>query len=274
VLLAGCGSEAPSDPRLRTIQLPSFTVRPGEEQILCWFVPPDGIERWVDRVDVAMSPGSHHLIVLRVPSRVGVPARGPAPCDPLDFDAMLPGAQGSQAALSLPPGVAFRLPPDSGLYFQAHYLNATGRPLVAGVTYRIHSIPASDVTSTAGSLFLSDTSLEVPPGNTTVSSTCAAPHDLSLLYLTAHMHERGVRFDASVAGRPVFTTTDWSEPGARVFAAPGLPVRSGDAIAWTCAYANPTGERFRFGPSAVSDEMCILSGIFYPAETGTFSCQR
>ena len=60
------GSLAP-----QSFSLGSFTLGPGDEKINCYYVPPDGTERYISRFTVDMNKGSHHLVVFRINDPVG-----------------------------------------------------------------------------------------------------------------------------------------------------------------------------------------------------------
>jgi hypothetical protein len=89
------------------------------------------------------------------------------------------------------------------------------------------------------------------------------------------MHMHGLTFDATVAQKNIYHTNNWDEPNGSLFPAPGYSVKFGDPISWTCAYDNTTTSTLTFGNSASKNEMCILAGIFYPADSGQtlFYCQ-
>lgn len=292
VALAGCGGSALSDgpdlgsastPDLATVagvndrvlELPRFTLQPGEEKILCAYVPPDGVERYVNRFLTDMTPGSHHLIVYRVPADGG-PARGPEPCSNGLPIGMLPGAQEPHTELPLPPGIAYKVGAGEGLYFQMHYINATPAPITAAVNYRMGTIAREAVRELAGELFYSMWNLKVPTGKSTQEQTCKAPHDLNLMLATGHMHKHGLTFDAWVNNQPVYHTSDWDAPKWAAYEHPGFQVKQGDPIRWACAYDNQTGAVLKFGDSADKNEMCIFVGLYWPAPNSEtqFLCQK
>jgi hypothetical protein len=41
---------------------------------------------------------------------------------------------------------------------------------------------------------------------------------------------------------------------------------AGASIKWTCMYYNPTSQPMTFGDSAMTNDMCIYLGQYYPAE--------
>lgn len=287
-LVAGCGANALPDgvaasPDLamaagaddRVVDLPQFSLQPGEEKILCAYVPPDNVERYVNRFTTDMTPGSHHLIVFRVPA-TGGPATGPEPCNNGLPVGMLPGAQEPHTELPLPPGIAYRVGAGEGLYFQMHYINATPAPITAHVTYRMGTIAKGSVKELAGELFYSMWNLKVPTGKSTQEQTCKAPYDMNLTLATGHMHKHGLTFDAAVNGQPVYHTSDWDSPQWKDFPAPGYQVKQGDAIHWACNFDNETGAILKFGDSAEKNEMCIFVGLFWPAPNSEtlFVCQK
>lgn len=271
--LAGTGSASYS--------LAPFSLAPGEEKINCYYVPPVGRDRYVNRITVEMNAGSHHLVVFRIKDPQGMPASGPMPCSQVDIpsglNGMLPGSQQQHSDMTLPDGVALLIAHDEGLYFQSHYINATPKDTITTkVTYTFTTVDPSTVMQTAGMIFYSNFGLDIPPGMSTAPKTCLAPQDLNLVTATGHMHKHGLTFDATVAGQSVYHTDNWDEPNGAVFPAPGRAVKSGDPITWTCAYNNDTGMPLKFGNSAVTNEMCIFAGIYYPAKDSQtlFFCQK
>jgi hypothetical protein len=278
--LWGACEQAPTVPQggPLSIDLTQVTLQPTEDQVFCQYVAPDGEERWLDRFTVDLGAGSHHLIVFRRTDPKQAGSYGPMPCDQLDLpdgiDGMLPGAQSAHSDLTLPDGVAMRLGPEHGLFFQFHFINATQAPLETRVHWAAETVEPAQVKTQAALLFYSQWELKVPPGQSVQSDFCNAPRDLSLLMATGHMHRHGLSFDASAGDQPIFHTDDWDAPGGARFQPP-LPLRAGTPLRWSCEYDNDTGAELDFGPSASLNEMCILAGIFYPSDGQTdFGCQK
>jgi hypothetical protein len=263
----------------KSYSLAPFTLAPGDEKINCYYVPPDGVERYVSRIVVDMKPGSHHLVVFRIKDAVGMPTSGPTPCSQLDipqgFDGLFPGSQQQHTEYTFPDGVAVKLEKDHGLLFQSHYINASAKEIVTGVDYRLTVAPREQVKQVAGMIFYSNFGLMVPPGKSTQSRTCRSPFDLRLLSVTGHMHKRGLTFDASIDGKNVYHTDRWDEPAFAAFPLPGYEVKKDSPITYECTYDNETGKTIRFGNSAATDEMCILAGLYYPSQNGEtlFQCR-
>ena len=253
--------------------LTPFTLQPGEEQINCYYVPADGIEKYFDHIVVDMNPGSHHLIVMRIDESANgfqAPPPGPAPCNdiPSGFDAMLPGSQTQHYDYSTPAGVAMHLSPKNGLYFQSHYINATQQPLTTAVTWRIDTVEKSTVQNVAGIVFYSNWGVTVPPGMSQASMTCPSPVNMNLITGLGHMHMRGIAFDTTLKGANILHTNTWDDPAPAIYAAPGMAVQKGDQINWTCSYNNTDTKTYTFGNSAKNNEMCIFAAGYYPSIDG------
>lgn len=255
-----------------TYDLTPFTLQSGEEVIKCQYVPPDGKEHYISRFTADMKPGSHHLVVFRIDDRQMPRAAGTSPCTQIDlpkgFDGMLPGSQQRHAEFALPEGVAMKIEAYHGLLFQQHYINSTPGPISSGVTWKLDLLDPAQVKTTAGMLFYSNFGLMVPPGMSTVRKTCPAPADVNLVSATGHMHKHGIAFDAQVAGQPVYHSDTWEDPPIKLLPLPGLAVKAGTPIEWSCTYKNDGAETLGFGNSAIKNEMCIFASIFYPSAGG------
>jgi len=283
---AACGNDATMmmqpTPETLSISLTPFTLQPGEEKIECYYVPPDGKDKYFNEITVDMAPGSHHLVVMRILDQQGMPAYGPQDCingempNLNTIDGMLPGSQQPHTEYSFPDGVGMRISKDDGLWFQSHYINATNAPITTAVTWKVTLIDQAKVTQQAGLIFWSDYGLKVTPGMSTAGQTCKAPADMSLLTATGHMHRRGIDFLAQTGGQTIFHTTNWAEPSGNLFPAPGFAIKQGDSVQYTCTYQNDSNMTYTFGNSAINNEMCIFPALYYPSANGDtlFFCQQ
>ncbi len=274
-------------PMSKSYSLTPFTLQPGEEKIMCYYVPPaaDATDTYFNKITVDMAAGSHHLIVMRLRDSLTnpAPAYGPTDCIngeiPIDkVVGMLPGSQQQHMEYQFPDGVGMKINASEGLWFQSHYINATTAEITTAVTWNISTIDPSAVTNLAGEIFYSDQGLSVPPGMSVTKMSCAAPYDMNLLTATGHMHRRGIDFKVDVNGMdpPLFHTTDWSEPNGNTFPSPGIAVKAGDMFNFACTYNNTTTNTYVFGNSAINNEMCIFPALFYPAPDGQtlFLCTK
>jgi hypothetical protein len=274
-LLAACGSDPPPPAGGDlVVTLDPVTIAPQEEVVYCEYLPADGTERWLTSFTTEMTAGSHHLLVFRVDEAAAdtPPTPGRRVCDQLDLpqglDGMFPGSQQPHTEVALPDGVAMRLGPRQGLFFQFHYFNPTAAPLIANISWRARTVPAAAVKSPAGMMFYSNFDLMVPPGTSQATLSCVVPTERTLLGATGHMHRRGTFFDAALDGADVYHSDSWLEAPLTAFPAPGMHVARGARMSWTCTYANAGTQTYSFGPSALDNEMCILAAIYYPAVPG------
>jgi hypothetical protein len=297
--LTGCASSAPADDLLppppvgEGIQIRMVgTIAAGQETERCQFfvVPPGGLN--IDRERVRYVTGSHHVLLFTtnyqaVPSTnlLGEPVDT---SDAFDCSAGVFGSwdvRGIAAAAQnpdapdvvMPPGVAIRLPAGAVLLMNTHYLDATPAPLDTDTRINLHSIPDAEVKDEAGFLLFYDPFIRVPAlGASSARMRCPVPHDVNLVSLTSHMHRRGVHFSADLvdaAGAPqetLFETTLWEEVPTAQWAS-GKPIPAGTAIDYHCDYANGESRVIAQGPTT-KDEMCVLTGAYYPRDPGFEAC--
>ncbi|HVU01117.1 MAG TPA: hypothetical protein VHE30_05170 [Polyangiaceae bacterium] len=281
----GSSSESNGAGGARTWDLPDVTfhmdgkVLAGGESQSCQYVhmPSDRGEIAVPSAESTYTPGSHHFLVFRT-NFTEIPDDGAIhECSVNDLLLNVSGtyyeAQQPETRRDLPPGVAHVFEPGEIILLTAHYLNATDQDLVTKVDFRMHTMPRKEVEQEAGSFFFYNYDINVPPqSKVSVTRTCPIPKDVNLALLWSHMHARGVGFiavtsDDRAAERVgnLFETRDWSEPQARAFSyAPPVVLHAGTSITYTCDYDNPTSNTFTQGPSAATNEMCILHGMYWP----------
>lgn len=213
------------------IRTPEFEVAAGTEIQDCYFFEvPDvaaGDDLWIDRLALALNPGSHHMNVFRVRTIVGL---DPADGEPID----LGGVQGTvvygrdgldsecwksgnwsdwplvannqQSSFeapvydwALPDGVAARFVPGEVLMLQIHYVNATTQetPYRGRGGVNFHRSQDGD-TIELGTLFATQQSIRVCRSNPEVSYTsgCGMPPGVETTVVAAngHFHSRGREF--------------------------------------------------------------------------------
>lgn len=254
-------------------------VDAGGEIQSCQYVrmPTDRGEIAVPRAESHYTPGSHHFLVYRT-TFTDFPDDGKVhECGVNDLIANVSGtyyeAQSPNAERDLPPGVAHIFKPGEIILLTAHYLNTSTEDLDTHVDFRLHTMPRDEVEQEAGSFFFYNYQLTVPPlSHVSVTRACPIPKDVNLALLWSHMHSRGVGFvattnDAAAAQRmgDLYDSEGWAEPVPRSFPyAPPVTIHAGSNITYTCTYDNPTTNTFTQGPSAATNEMCILHGMYWP----------
>lgn len=249
-----------------TIQTTPRTILPGEEAFLCQnFANPFGAA-----VDVVRSAskivGSHHMFVFFD----AIAGNGPLEeCSGLEYTKTLHAAQTPEQVTSYPPGVGVQVTTATGLRVLTHYLNTTKAPIEATVSVTFDFVSPDEIELQAAPLFFNNFSISVPPHDVgEASQTCDIPNDIHLVDLVSHMHRQGVHFVAKTdQGTVLYEGSEWDEPIPTQFDPP-LVVPAGSKITYTCSYENPTSQWLDFGESANTNEMCILSGTYFPALLG------
>lgn len=280
-------SQGPSSPDAEHSTFPDITftmetsVDPGSEIQECQLVqmPSDRGEIAVPAAESHFTPGSHHFLAFRT-NLTSMPDGGGNIVDCTNTTAesasFVTGsyfeAQQPDMKHELPAGVAHLFKPGEVIVMQTHYLNASTDMIQPKITFTLHTMDPAKVEHEAGTILFSNFGLQVPPlSKVTQARTCpvSTMEDMHVSLLWSHMHKRGVHFvattdDPSVEG-PLYETDDWSEPQPRIFPIdPPTTIHAGSHITFACDFDNPTTSAFAFGPSADTNEMCILHGMYWP----------
>jgi hypothetical protein len=279
LLVAGCtdgSSASTSNVEFTLLQ----TVDKGSEVTRCKLVSMPAGERYVIGASHMYTPGSHHMLLYRT-DLAAIPAGmdGVMGCYE-DGGALMSHVRGvlygstvPQGKFTLPEGVAFQMASEEVLLLQAHYVNATQGSLDARVTVDlVTTVDKSRVRDHAGTLFYYDPFIDVPPHATaTASGRCTLSSDIHLVSIFPHYHSRGVGYRAYLdlpgqpaAADPFYVSTDYNHPAE--FTGGPLTISAGTALRWYCDYDNVMGTAEYFqGQSATDNEMCMFTGMYYPA---------
>jgi hypothetical protein len=286
IAVAACGDDAPEfEPWYIDeltpeegfwVRTPEFDVAAGQEIQNCYFFQvPDlagGADLWVDRLELALNPGSHHMNVFRVAT---VYELGPDTGEPIDLGGVAgtvvhdgecwnspnwrdwPLVANSQDSRpedpvldwSLPTDVAQRFAPGEWLVLQVHYVNATTQATPhrarAGVNFR-RSLDADSIE--LGTLFATQQSIRICRSQPEVSYTsgCGMPAGVATTVVAAngHFHSRGRNFriyswDGITTDPPgdaelFYESSNWAEPDMAVEL--DVPLDDGGGIRWTCDF--------------------------------------
>ena len=245
------------------IEMTPFSVPVGKEMYKCQnFTNPFGSAPVdIDRFEAHMPQGAHHMIVFFVDGVTDAPLED---CSGAEFHPNVFGAQTPDSVIDLPAGVGVTVPPGTGLRYQLHFINTTETDATATVTTRFHVAKPGSIVNHAGQLIFSNEDITVLPEQAAqVTKTCSSPTDISLLGVSAHVHSHAVDFTATTNGTLLYETKSWTDETPVRFAPP-FPLPANQGVTFTCSYQNHTGTTVSFGQSAITDEMCILGGIYYP----------
>ena len=65
----------------------------------------------------------------------------------------------------------------------------------------------------------------------------------------------------------------WDTPTVVDLSSAPLVLDGTRPLTWTCAYRNDSTVTVRQGGSALDEEMCVFSALYYPAEGATINCR-
>lgn len=296
LLLAGCPGPAPTpnpldvklDPPAHGFQLatPGFDVPAGTELQACYFMKvPDlnnGQPFYVDKIEIAMNVGSHHMNIFRQntivnlkgtePDGTGVVVgmNGMGECFKSANWADWPLVVNSQAAstdkgnyvLQLPSKVGHKFSPGEILMLQTHFVNATTQktPGRGKALTNFNQLTDTNGVMELGTLFATQQSISVCRDNPTprFSGFCRfnAPNQkITVIAANGHFHSRGRDFticpwdgvstDACTTQK-FYESTQWDEPPMATGLNVQIPANGG--VSWTCSY--------QFEPSAGCVDGC------------------
>lgn len=264
------------------IKSPPFEVPPYSEVIYCFFGEYTGPDVGIDYMKVFQADAFSHHNQLKVSSTEYEPgslvdcnylANG---ADMVDFVPLFEAA-GIEASpdmegnwLNLPEGIAMKLRGGQEWVLEMHYVNSTGKTLIANNAVNLGVLPDEEIVYYASSAQFDSGPTTVAPGFYTDNFDCEWPFDATILSMSGHMHSTGLRFwvehiktDGSIA--EIYQVDDWDGslhpyfPVISNFAQGELEVDEGDIFRTHCEWDNPTDQILGF-PA----EMCTTAIVAYP----------
>jgi hypothetical protein len=280
---------APLPPPARGVQLrvDSFAVRSQfERELFVYRRLNNPAELYVNRIETRMRTGSHHFLLYAFdPDNRAFPCNLRPPADlvrdirnadgSMNLIAMLPmachvfvaGSMTQTGDYRFPDGVALRLPANTALDLNVHYVNRTAAEFPGEAHANLHTVDVAAVRHVAGTLNLNNGDIELPPRRrTTLVKAFPAKQTMTVFALSSHMHKLGERFVIRVRGgardgEVVYENTDWEHPVFTTLARP-LVLQPGEALVSEITWNNTTASTIRFGLTS-EDEMGIIFGYYY-----------
>lgn len=266
------------------IHLGPFDVAPNFEREFYYYQPLNNDEElFVNRVDIAMRAGSHHLILYGFSDDIPAVLM-PEPNVIRDvrdasgnyiftnllvtqYHEFVTGTQWPLMNYHFPPGVALRIPRNSGFDLNPHTINRTGEVMQGESYVNLHTIESSEVEHLAELLNMNNLDFSLPPNAvTTVTRTFRTDERIHIFQLFSHAHEHMTEFRVFIDGGPrngelVYIAYDWEHPPILELDPP-LVLQPGQGLRLEATYNNTTNRTLRFGLLSV-DEMMILFGAYY-----------
>lgn len=261
-----------------------WDVAPNFEREFFYYEPLNNDQPlFVNRVDMAMRPGSHHLILYDLSDNIPeilVPepqvfreirdANGnyiPSTLMITSHLNFVTGTQWPRMTYHYPPGVAMRIPADAGFDINAHYVNRSSEIIQGEIYANLHTVDSSQVEHVAERLFMNNVDINLPPNaTTTLNKTFVVDKKVQIFQLFSHAHEHMTEFRVFIDGGPrdgelVYIAYDWEHPPILELN-PTLTLEAGQGLRLQATYNNDTNSTINFGFLS-SDEMMILFGAYY-----------
>ena len=261
-----------------------WDVAPNFEREFFYYEPLNNDQPlFVNRVDMAMRPGSHHLILYDLSDNIPeilVPepqvfreirdANGnyiPSTLMITSHLNFVTGTQWPRMTYHYPPGVAMRIPADAGFDINAHYVNRSSEIIQGEIYANLHTVDSSQVEHVAERLFMNNLDINLPPNaTTTLNKTFVVDKKVQIFQLFSHAHEHMTEFRVFIDGGPrdgelVYIAYDWEHPPILELN-PTLTLEAGQGLRLQATYNNDTNSTINFGFLS-SDEMMILFGAYY-----------
>ena len=261
-----------------------WDVAPNFEREFFYYEPLNNDQAlFVNRVDMAMRPGSHHLILYDLSDDIPeilVPdpqvfrdirdTNGNYIPSTLMITSHLNFVTGTQWPLMTyhyPPGVALRIPAGTGFDINAHYVNRSSQIIQGEIYANLHTVDSSQVEHVAERLFMNNLDINLPPQtSTTLTKTFVVDERVQIFQLFSHAHEHMTDFRVFIDGGPrdgelVYIAYDWEHPPILELN-PTLTLEAGQGLRLQATYNNDTNSTINFGFLS-SDEMMILFGAYY-----------
>ena len=267
-LAAACSGGEPADETF-TIQTPSFTLQPGEEKFYCFYTTlPTTEVRGIHAMASHMTPGSHHMIVFKTETQQQ-PDGTFVECQNFgmgnDLPVWLYASQDPDQEMTLPEDIAIPLIAQQPVLVNMHYINQTEAPITADVHVDLTAFPATTHYHEAHAYVTFNDQINIAPGATgTVSGTCDVDSDVKFVALTTHSHRYTTSAAVLDGSAQVLETLDWEHATVNRYGDPYLHFSSGK-LTYRCSYHNTTDQPLTTGESALTNEMCMAVGLYFPA---------
>jgi hypothetical protein len=253
-------------------------VPTGQEVTSChYFKLPSDVDFDVNRFQIAVSGGSHHIHLYRpYDSTLDIPD-GAEVCNmAVDFDKweLVVATQQRHADWELPDGVAYHFRAHEQLLVQTHFVNVGSLETIGEgkVLMNLNAADPASVTAHAGAMFGQNKDVYVAAHTSpTATAECVFPKAINLMAETGHYHFRGREFQTflwndGMRGEQIYDYLGYDDPPFLQHIPP-IPFAPGQGLQWQCYWVNDTDTDFPFGPFTATNEHCNWFGFYYPTET-------
>lgn len=273
----GDGEDLPAPAQGFQIITPIIELAPGQEATYCYYTRMPisqtvGVKQWESQ----MTPGSHHMILYFTSTEVQPEGTLTAQNCGSGRGIWAYSAQQPKVTFAMPAGIGMAVEASQPAFIQMHYLNSTDKTLPVRVTLNASTYAADETYTPAAAFVTYSSNISVPPGTpatpgeATAGGICSVPANARFFTMSTHAHKQAVRTQILDGAEILFDSRDWEHPGARIFADEPFYSFATGGLNYRCEYRNRTSRVIQDGDSAVTDEMCMAIGYFFPASRPLF----
>lgn len=281
LLATGCFDDASmmpvDDEGYETLLQKSWTLESGKET--WWCIRQTVTEDiYIDSIEALAPPGTHHTVLSA--GFTPLADDGVSECNSYqhNFEKLLFESSSSLDRLVMPPGVATKVSAGMQLNLNIHIYDSTDGDLSGLSGVKIRRVDPANVDQFAIEQRFGKLSLDVPPGESTVSQDCPMDADGTFFAVLPHMHSHGTHMklvaQSSVLGETVVMDEPYDYDATKAYyeLAPEIPVKKGDMVTIYCSYSNETPWTLHWGPDGYFHEMCFAGVYMYPADGHNAFC--
>ncbi|MFN0252777.1 MAG: hypothetical protein ACKV2T_38235 [Kofleriaceae bacterium] len=285
LLLVGCGTDGgstteelidgfdPPNPASDEVQIlapPIYDIAPGADITMCSYID----KRLVEETDIVdyqafqSVVGAHHAILYSVSQQEEANTHECTEDDMVN-SRFLAGGGADTPRADPPEGVVFRMPANTQLMIQTHWINATDEAFDGQAAFNLRVTKPKAEHMVAQLFAIGNTSFVLPTGLGSTEADCTIQEHMNVFSLGGHMHEWGKHAKISLtkvgADEAVLWDYPWSEefqfnpPRNSYTTENPLVLAVGDKMHIECDFDNDTG-----GPLPFPREMCIGYAYAYP----------
>ena len=240
----------------------TWTLAPGKENPNFCVKQPITEDIYVHAIRPVHPPGTHHTLLT-----IGDASDN---CTTAVVSGFVYAAGVGSEGLTLPEGVALKLPAGRVLNLGLHIYNTSEEELTGTSAMEIVTMDAKDVKYESDSVLAGPVGFSLPAHQrSTVSHECALTTDQSVFALFPHMHQFGTHLKTTITAggvQQVLHDGDYQfEEQFQIPLDPVLHLSAGDSVRTECTYDNTTDHAVTFGESS-DTEMCFSVLFRYPKQ--------
>ena len=284
------------------IHLGPFEVLPNQETEFFYYSELNNDnDLYINRVEMEMRSGSHHFILYTYPENFWISIEDSVQRNLRNLDGsynesvvsimayqiFFTGTQWPQLDVTFPSNVGLRLPTNTVIDQNPHYINYSDEPYLGEVYTNLHFLDSEPVHIAEILQLNVIEELYLPPNDTTTIEKTFMFNDIlgvhnvdeetveiiTVLQMFSHAHEKMLEFevffidnDPSTEDEQIYYNNDWEHPPINYYGEEylyeAIEILPDEGLRLKASYYNWTNDPLDFGFLS-TDEMMILFGYFY-----------